>query len=325
MKKRVRFIKKMITFIGSFIAALSVVAQFFPSAFSFLEGIPNLDNIILILVVLLLLGLFFMNWRQFQEENDYKLYIEHDATHKYAHLIRDTIYRTNCLISESENDIVANDILVKFCKNVTECLEKSLYSLTGADEEKNELMVCIKVLSMEFWNNSKLANVEEKKQITYRTIARSITPKGALQRDDAVPHKIEECTPFYQIFCELKHDWTGINLSSAQKNLQIVSEDTVLVGQEYLETCPTWSEHYNNKIVIPIRVKLSEIDDNYMESDERNLFGFLCVECKNNSLNRISDTMDEELISICDYLKTYADSMYVVMDNIYKKTSYNNK
>ena len=107
-------------------------------------------------------------------------------------------------------------------------------------------------------------------------------------------------------------------------NTQIISEDELHEGNEYCDTCTTWPENFQHKIVVPIRVKLSEINPNVLNSDERNLFGFLCVEYKRESLFKFSGKDDLDLISICDYLKIYADTMYTVFDNIYKGTSYSN-
>ena len=318
MKKKARLIKKIITFIGSFVAALSVIAQFFPDAFSFMTEIPGINRIVILFVVVLLLGLFFLNWKQNQDDVDLKFQSEHDATHRYAHLLRDTTYEAIKLNAGQVNDPLAIHLLTSFTKNTVECISDSLYEFLGADPSKNELMVCVKVLDYEFWNN---LSIKDKTSATYHTLSRSITPKGALQADDASSHSIKECTPFYRIFVDGKHDWFGYNLNS-EDNIQIISEDEESQGMEFIETCPSWYEHFTNKIVVPIRVKLAEIDNRFLNTDERNLFGFLCVEFKNPKLIKVSDKSDEDLISMCDYLKTYADTMYVVFDSIYKGMSY---
>lgn len=320
MKKRGRTINKIITFIGSFIAALSIIAQFFPSFFSFLDDNLYSYRLVLIFVVVLLIGLFFLNWKQSQDETDVKFQAEHNATHRYAHLIRDTIYESKKLTNGTTNDSLALHILTTFANGTVACIQDSLSEYVGV-AAKNDLVVCIKILDFMYWDNSK---IDDRAKVPYRTLVRSIVPRGSLQADDAVSHRIEECTAFYRVFCDGKHDWTGIKLNK-KNNVQIVTEDIVEVGQTYCDTCANWDEHFTNKIVVPIRIKLSEIDDKYMNTDKRNLFGFICIEYQKSNLIKISGKTDKELISICDYLKTYADSMYVVFDNIYNCMSYSIK
>lgn len=317
MKKKGKIIKKIITFIGSFLAALSVVAQFFPDAFSFLSAIPDANRVVFVCVVIMMLGLFFINWKQNIEENEAKFRIEHEATHRYAHLLRDTTYEIEKISKSGGSDATINHLLVSFSNGVVSCVKDTLCALLDVDPQKNEMMVCIKVLDYKCWDNS---SIVDKDTVLVKTISRSITPKGALQADDAVSHPIAECTPFHRIFTEGKHDWTGINLSS-KNNVEIISEDISYRRVEYSDSCLNWSEYFSNKIVVPIRVKLSEIDDSYLNSDERNLFGFLCVEYKKNNLIRISNKFDEDLISILDLLKTYADTMYTVYDKAYNQMS----
>lgn len=314
MKKNKRLIRKILTFIGSFVTAASVLAQFFPSFFSISENVSGVNRCVLIFVVILLISLFFMNWKQNQDEIDEKFYSEHNATHRYAHLIRDTVFESKKLCNNTKNNSLAKHLIKNFSEGVVKCIYDSLYEYMGIDKSKNELDVCIKILDFQYWDNS---NIVDKTQVTYRTISRAIVPRGALQADDAVSHKIEQSTAFYKVFCMGKHDWIGVNLDK-KDNIQIVSEDIVEKGEYYLDTCNNWREHYISKIVIPIRVKLSEIDDMYINSDKRNLFGFLCVECKKRNLFKFYNKFDKDLISICDYLKTYADSMYVVFDDIYQ-------
>lgn len=317
MKKKGKLIKKIITFIGSFLAALSVVAQFFPEAFSFVSEIPDANRIVFVCVVIMMLGLFFINWKQSLEENEAKLRVEHEATHRYAHLLRDTTYEIEKITKSGGNNAMINHLLVAFSNGVVSCVKDTLCALLDVDPQKNDLMVCIKVLDYKYWDNS---TIEDKDAALVKTISRSITPKGALQADDAVAHPIADCTAFHRVFTEGKHDWAGINLPS-KNNLEIISEDASYRAISYTDSCPSWMEYYSNKIVVPIRVKLSEIDDAYLNSDERNLYGFLCVEYKKNSLIRISNKFDADLISILDLLKTYADTMYTVYDKAYSRMS----
>lgn len=317
MKKKGKLIKKILTFIGSFIAALSVVASFFPDSFSFFKGVPNTENVVYLCVVIMMLALFFINWKQNIEDNEAKFRISHEATHRYAHLLRDTTYEIEKISKNGSNDAAINHLLVSFSNGVVSCVKTTLCALFDTDPQKNEVMVSVKTLEYKYWNNSIIA---DKDAATFKTISRSIIPKGALQADDAVPHQILECTPFHRIFTEGKHDWTGIKLASKQ-NIEIISEDAVYTGFNYLDSCPNWSEYYTNKIVVPIRVKLSEIDDKFFDSDERNLYGFLCVEYKKKNLIRTNNKFDEDLISILDLLKTYADTMYTVYDKAYNQMS----
>lgn len=317
MKKKVKLIKKIITFIGSFLAALSVVAQFFPDAFSFLNSIPDANRIVFVCVVIMMLALFFINWKQSIEENEAKFRVEHETMHRYAHLLRDTTYEIEKLTKSGSNDIAIHQLLISFSKGVVSCVKDTLCALLNADSQKNEIMVCVKVLEYKHWNNITVADMDT---VMVKTISRSITPKGALQADDAVPHTIATCTAFHRIFTEGKHDWTGINLTS-KRNVEIISEDTIRIGINYLDSCSNWNEYYTNKVVVPIRVKLSEIDDDYLDSDKRNLFGFLCVEYKKNNLIKTSNKFDEDLISILDLLKTYADTMYTVYDKAFDRMS----
>lgn len=314
MKNNKRLIRKILTFIGSFVAAASVLAQFFPSFFSITENTSGVNRCVLVFVVVLLISLFFMNWRQNQDEIDEKFYFEHNATHQYAHLIRDTVYESRKLCVQTKNASLAKHLLKTFSEGAIKCMHDSLCKYMGIEKSKNELDVCIKVLDYQYWDNT---DIEDKSQVTYKTIARAIVPRGALQEDDAVSHKIEQNTAFYRVFCEGKHDWIGINLDK-KSNVQIVSEDIIEKGGIYFDTCNNWREHYISKIVVPIRVKLSEIDDKYINSDKRNLFGFICVECKKRNLFKFNNKFDKDLISICDYLKTYADSMYIVFDSIHQ-------
>lgn len=318
MKKKSRLIKKIITFIGSFISAISVIASLFPSAFAMIPDVPNVDKVVFVLVVVLLWAMSFLNWKQTVDENDYKLETEHKTTHRYAHLLRDTTYEAKRLNPNGNNDALAMHLLTTFANGAVDCVETALIALSGADPTNGELMVCVKILDMQYWDNTA---IEDKTQVTFRTLSRSITPKGALQADDAKSHEITGCTAFYRIFVEGKHDWTGINLNK-KKNIQIISEDELQIGSEYRDTCTNWQDSYKHRIVVPIRVKLSEIDSAFQNSDERNLFGFLCVEYKRKDLFKISDKDDSELISICDFLKTYADTMYIMFDNIYKGMSF---
>lgn len=320
MKRKSRKLIKFFYIIGSSISALSVVAAFFPDEFAIISGLPNSHQIAMMFVVVTMLGMFFFIWKQTVDDAEYKLQVEHKAMHKYAHLLRDTTYEVQKLNPNGENDVLAMHMLKTFATDTVECLADSLIALTDADPSKNELMVCVKILDLEYWDN---LSIKDKSKVTYRTLSRSITPKGALQKDDSESHGIEECTAFYKVFVEGKHDWTGLKLNSPT-NTQIISEDELHEGNEYCETCTTWPENFQHKIVVPIRVKLSEINPNFLNSDERNLFGFLCVEYKRESLFKFSGKDDLDLISICDYLKIYADTMYTVFDNIYKGTSYSN-
>lgn len=312
--KKGKLIKRIITFIGSFLAALSVVAQFFPEAFSFLSVTTDMSKIVFVFVIIMMLGLFFINWKQSMDENEQRLRIEHESTHKYAHLLRDTTYEIEKIGKGKRNEAAMNHLLISFTNGVVNCVKETLCAIMNADAQKNDITVCVKVLDYKYWDNSK---IEDKDAATYKTISRSFTPKGALQVDDAVFHPISSCTPFHRIFTEGKHDWTGLKLNSP-KNIEIISEDEANKGFVFTDSCANWSEYYAYKIVVPIRVKLSEIDDKYLDSDERNLFGFLCIEYKKKSLLQISHKFDEELISILDLMKTYADTMYIVYDKAYK-------
>lgn len=321
MHKKGKMVRKIITFIGSFLAALSIVAQFFPEIFSFSKDIPNANGIVFVCIIIMLLALFFMNWKQSLDENDNKLFVEHESTHKYAHLIRDTIYKIEKISKSKSNNVVILHILKSFSNEVVSCIADNLYALFKADSDKNEISVCIKILDFSEWENSKIT---DKSQASFYTLSRSFISRGSLQADDAVPHKISECTAFYRIFVERKHDWTGINLSS-KNNIEIISEDVLTRNFDYTDSCQEWKEHYTNRIVVPIRVKLSEIYDNYQNSDERNLFGFICVEYKKSSFLKIVDKYDKDLISVLDLLKSYADMMYIVYDTAYKKMKISNK
>lgn len=318
MHKKGKLLKKIITFVGSFLAALSVVAQFFPEAFSFLNKIPDLNRIVFICVIVMLLGLFFMNWKQSLDENEFKLITEHEATHRYAHLLRDTTYEIKKISEDKVNNAMLLHVLTTFSEGVVSCIYDTICSLLNADANKNELSVSIKILDIKDWDNSK---IPDKSQAGYHTLCRSFTAKGALQADDAVSHTISENTSFYRIFVEGKHDWTGLNLSK-KNNIEIISEDSIIKCFEYRDSCSSWNEYYSSRIVVPIRVKLSEIDDSYMNSDERNLYGFVCIEYKKSSLLKISGKFDEDLISMLNLLKTYADTMYVIYDSIYKTMSF---
>jgi hypothetical protein len=319
MKKNAKFIKRIITIIGSLATALSVIAAFFPSVVQSLTDIPYAIQIILIIIVVVLLGLFFMNWKQYQDEVERKFQIEHDATHTYAHLLRDRKYEAQRLSATNPNDEILKHLIEKFAHDTSYSLRDALSALTNADSQSDDLVVSIKILEYIYWDNTTIS--ADKYAATYRTIARSTTPKGAMQLDDARSHKISECTPFIRIFAEGKHDWTGNNLSN-KRNIAIVSEDEVERNISYSDTCIKWSEYFDNKIVVPIRVKLCEIDSTYEGSDERNLFGFVCVEYKKRKTLKAIDKFDKELISYLDLLKTYADTMYMVFDDIYKHMSY---
>lgn len=315
MRRKKKILKRIITFVGSFVAALSVVAQFFPESFAFIGHIPGVDRIVFIVIIVMLMGLFFMNWRQSIEENEEKLRIEHEATHNFAHLIRDTSYEADMIGNGTNNYSSLYHLLKSFTDDVVTCIYKTICAVLNSDITKDNVSVCVKVLDLNEWNNSKITDKTASK---YITLSRNYIPKGALQADDAVPHSISEDTAFTRVFAEGKHDWTGINLSK-KNNIEIVSEDYLKRKIEYTDSCESWSDYYSNRIVVPIRVKLSEINEKYFQSDERNLFGFICVEIKKPKALRISSKDDEELISVLDLLKTFADTMYVVYDKINDK------
>ena len=296
---------------------LASVYQFSP----FWNGTERFDKYFIVVVVLLLIAVFIIKQYIDKKEAEKKVHIEHIKTHAYAHYLRDTTYEAQKLSNGETNDMAMRRLLQAFADNTVKCIHEILCTLTDTDVNSSDLMVSVKVLEFAHWNN---ISIIDKDKVRYRTLSRSLVPQGDLKADDEKFHEIGECTAFSSIFTEVMHDWTGVNLSREKSNIEIVTKQRSRKGFCYADTCSTYKHYYNNKIVVPIRVELKKMDDSYEGKDDRNLFGFVCVEYKERKKIPAKSEFDETLINFCDLLKTFADTMYLVFDSIYSHMSYGN-
>jgi len=306
---------KIASIIVGFVGFLASIYQFSP----YWKGSEKFDKYFIVVVVLLLIILFIIKQYIDKKNSDKKLYIEHIKTHEYAHYLRDTTYEADKLSEGEVNDKAMRHLLKSFSEDTIKCIHQILCILTGIDVYSSDLMVSIKILDFQFWNNE---SIIEKDKTKCRTLSRSLIPQGSLQADDGKSHEIGECTALTRIFIERMHDWTGLNLNNKKSNVEIITKQSKKKGINFTDSCENFIHYYNNKIVVPIRVELKKIDDRYEGKDDRNLFGFICVEYKNRHHINAKNEFDENLISYCDLLKTFADTMYFVFDRIYSHMSY---
>jgi hypothetical protein len=307
MKNKIHLVK-MITLIGSFISIASAML----SIQQILQGNSKISYITLVAVVVILIALFFVNTHHYHSEVDRKFKITHRCLHDYGHLLRDTTYR---IIEHSKhgcNDLEMHECLYSFSVKCVEILQRALSALTGVEANSDSLVVCIKRLEYQFWDNAKTSDL---KSLEYTTLYRSINAGGERQRDDELWHKVTDCREFYKILIDAWPDWIGLNLK--QKNTKELS--TYGTGGEeitYTNPCKVWNKYYNNVIAVPIRIKKFIKNPLLRESADRNLLAFLCVEYRDSKI-----ISKKEIDVYCDFLKTFADSMYTIFDSIYDNMS----
>lgn len=265
--------------------------------------------------VIVLIIIFFIRQTREKKNIDKMFSRTHEALHAYSHLLRDFSYR---IINDAKDgsDNTMRHCLEEFSNKVVETIKNALCALSGIDPGSDELAVSIQRLHFSCWDNTRFINEEAMKNTEYTVLSRSLNAGNERQRYDEGWYPISQCRELFRLFIDGWPDWIGLGL----KNKRFTEISTCGEGRkkiQYENPCHNWSRYYNNIIVVPVRVKRHIIDPSLKESEKRNLFAFICVEFKNNravSKNNIK--------GYCDFLKSFADSMYIIYDDIYKNMSY---
>ena len=224
-----------------------------------------------------------------------------EGLHKYSHLLRNTKY--NILNNgQDASDGALINMLEKFSIEAIDLIADSMCVLCDGGERA--IFACIKRLEYSKWENSSIS-IEDREKVQYFTLCRSKNSPHPLQRDDSIPRLIKENFEFVDIFVNGKSDCWLPNIVGTRA----YNESHEKINKNY-------HQYYNNSIVVPIRIK-EDILYPDRTSNERNLFGFVCVCYLDDEAIK-----ESEIRQYCDFLKIFADSMYMIFDEVYQLMSY---
>jgi hypothetical protein len=162
-----------------------------------------------------------------------------------------------------------------------------------------ECNTSVKFIKMDFWDNSTI-NIK-KENVELCRVVRCEKSNRRRKDDDLFIHKIKDDTGYYDIFINGKPDYSLIDIAKHEKNNQ------------YKDSNSNRSQYYNNMLIVPIRIK-THILTSTEPRNENNLFGFITLDFLKSG--RISE--NDVKIGL-DYLKTFADSSYLIFDEIREK------
>jgi Ca2+/Na+ antiporter len=274
-----------------------VVLSAFSTVFSiygFLIGQNVISRILIIATLFFILLFVILSVRKIVSEQEEKTQVIATELHTYCHSLRDNKYKLDNLVKDHYNNEALWSLLRSFSENVTNEICR-LFSVLYA----RECNANIKLIDMAVWDNSKLKNKKEKENVEISMVLRC--EKSHRRRKDLPLHKIKDHTGYYEIFINGRADYALLNITKYKKdNTTYKDANDNHVGQ-----------YYNNMLIVPIRIKNHILDSAKPDCNENNLFGFITLD-----FLKSSGISENDIKVGLDYLKTFADSSYLLFDAI---------
>lgn len=231
-----------------------------------------------------------------KSHNEKLLAISH-ATHEYAgHLLRDSIFKMEKLIADGVyNDTILMDYVNTFGDAATEYLKLIFESVY-----EQPCVVNMRLIKPSFWDNSNISE-DNRLDVKVYSCGRSGEMNATRRRWDEKTYYIRDDIGMVSIFVDQKSEFYRFDI---QKNLSPDNPEKFLL----LDIDKTL---YDNVFTVPIRIKTHVLKQSLDNVNKNNLFGFLTVDFQD------SKCIGEEQINYgLDFLKTFADSAYLYIENI---------
>lgn len=221
--------------------------------------------------------------------------------HEFFHELRNYSFSAKDVTKDSQ--YAYNEITKKSSEKLCRIMSEYFYL-----KYNKNFNICIKTIDITSSRTSSSIN-----EIKVRTLARG--GKDKIHRESLETKKevfVKEDTSYLQI---LSNENTGRRSDYTCTNLAIQCLLKKASKEPYLPPFRTFYKKYLSTIVVPIRIDSSYLpnESKYVNSDDKRyqVFGFLCLDYKLPITKQLSKC-------VCQDLKAFADSLYIVYDEVIK-------
>lgn len=266
---------------------------------TFLETLLNykyLNNIIIAV-----LGVSFILWVISFEVGKNKNVTLGEKKHEFFHELRNYSFSARDITNDSQDayNKITKQSSEKLCHIISEYFQLKY---------NKRFNICIKTIDITSSRTSSSIN-----EIKVQTLARG--GKDKIKRESAETAKqvfVKDDTSYYQI---ISNENTGRRSDYTCTNLVIQCLLKKALRDPYLPPFRTFYKKYLSTVVVPIRIDSSVLPDDsrYVSRTERRyqVFGFICLDYKFPISKNLSKCL-------CQDLKAFADSLYIVYDEVIK-------
>lgn len=251
----------------------------------------------IIIVLSFCFGLWLLSWIV----GNYKNIDQGCKKHEFFHELRNASFEAKDVTKDSQDayNKLIKQSSEKFCRIISE------YFLLKYNKRFN---ICIKTIDVTSSRTSSSIN-----EIKVYTLARG--GKDKIQREGLEINTevfVEDDTSYYKI---LSNENNGRKSDFICTNLIIHCLLKKASRGQYLPPFKTFYKKYLSTIVVPIRIDSAKLpeESKYINNKEQRyqVFGFLCLDYK----FPITKTLSK---CLCQDLKAFADSLYIVYDEVIK-------
>ncbi|MDR0372156.1 MAG: hypothetical protein LBI79_01115 [Nitrososphaerota archaeon] len=288
IKKRFTTIVQLFFYVFSSVSSVITV-------YSFFIGQKTASLILFIITLFVIALLIIVSIKKITSEHEEKIQVIANEFHTYSHSLRDYKYRLDNLVKNKQyNNEALLTMIDSFSENIANHVSR-LFSILYA----RECNTSVKFIKTDFWDNSKI-NIK-KENVELCRVIRCEKSDRRRKDDDLLIHKVKDDTGYSDIFINGTPDYSLLDIAKHEKNNQ------------YKDSKSNRLQYYNNVLIVPIRIK-KHILVSTEPRNENNLFGFITLDFLKSG--RISE--NDVKIGL-DYLKTFADSSYLLFDEIREK------
>jgi len=279
-----------------FFFVLSIVSSVI-SIYKFFTGQETISLLFFIITLFVILLFIMLRVSKITSDHKKKVQVIADEFHTYSHSLRDYKYKLDNLVKDKQYN---NEALSSLVDNFSDKVANQISQLFSVLYTR-DCNTSIKFIKNEFWDNSKI-NIKKENVELCRVIRCKKSDRRRKDDDLSMVHKIKDDTGCYEIFINEKPHYSLLNISEYEKSNQYKDSNSHRV------------RYYDNLLIVPIRIKKHILDSTKPECNENNLFGFITLDFLK------SGGISENDVQVgLDYLKAFADSSYLIFDEIRAK------